>query len=309
MKNRFLAFFWTLLILAGLLLAGCSSQSSVKNDDSSQGGYTPAEPVTEEVESATANLPSENPASDRKMIYTATMSFRCDDPGDALDQFAAKAIELGGYVSASWSNVGDNDRIERAAITLRLPAGTLDAFKDFAEKLGVVRTYNMTGNDVTDDYYDLDARLTQAKAREAQVLSFMSQAQTIEDTLAVYKELSSIREEIDVMEGRKRLWDNQVSYSTLTIDITANPTYVDDSPEYIRVITMSETWQRTRRGFINVARGTANFFSIFIILIGWLLIPAVIITAVVLLVVWLSRRSRRGRPSVPKPPAPPLPNA
>lgn len=307
MKNRCLAAMWALLVLAGLLLAGCSSQPAVKNDDSSQGGYTPSEPVYGEVENAAATLPDENPVSDRKMIYTATMSFRCDDPGAALDEFADKAREMGGYVSASWSSAGDNDRIERAEITLRLPAGTLDAFKDFAQGLGVVRSYNMTSADITDSYYDLDARLTQAKAREAQVLSFMEQAQTIEDTLTVYEELSDIREEIDVMEGRKRLWDNQVSYSTLTVTLTATPVYVEDSPEFLRSITMSEAWHRARTGFINVAIGAANFIKILFILIAWLLIPAAMIGAVVLLIVWLTRRSRRRRPPFPTPPAPPMP--
>ncbi|MGI5877553.1 MAG: DUF4349 domain-containing protein [Christensenellales bacterium] len=294
-----LAVLMALLAMSGLLYGCASSNSAVGSADVY---VPPAEGQTKDSGSETEKIPDLDLSADRKIIYTAQMRFVCDEPGDALRFFTDKAEELGGYVAASSSDTQGSSRVTSAQITLRLPSGTLEAFRDYAAGLGSVRSFEMNSDDITDEYYDLDARLTQAKAQEQQLLTFMEQAETIEDTLRVYEELGNIREEIDVMEGRRRMWDKQVAYSTLTISITATPSYVEDSPEFIRVIAMSDAWQLARRGFINVGRGTLNFISWLFIAIGWLLIPGAIVGGILLLVRFLRRR-RMSKPA--KSPMPP----
>lgn len=284
-----LAALMALLAISGLLYGCASGQSAVGSADEyvpSTGGQT------EDSGSETENIPDLNLSADRKIIYTAQMRFVCDEPGDALRFFTDKAEELGGYVASSSSDTQGSSRVTSAQITLRLPSGTLEAFRDYAAGLGSVRSFEMNSDDITDEYYDLDARLTQAKAQEQQLLSFMEQAESIEDTLRIYEELGNIREEIDVMEGRRRMWDKQVTYSTLTIYITATPSYVEDSPEFIRIIAMSDAWQLARRGFINVGRGTLNFISWLFIAIGWLLIPGAIAGSILWLIRLLRRRMK-----------------
>lgn len=290
-----LAALMALLAVSGLLYGCASSESAVGSADDY---VPPTGGQTADLGNETKDIPDVDLSADRKIIYTAHMRFVCDEPGEALRIFADKAEELGGYVASSSSDTQGSSRVTSAQITLRLPSGTLEAFRDYAAGLGSVRSFEMNSSDITDEYYDLEARLTQAKAQEQQLLTFMEQAETIEDTLRIYEELGNIREEIEVMEGRQRMWDKQVAYSTLTISITATPSYVEDSPEFIRVIAMSEAWQLARRGFINVGRGTLNFISWLFVAICWLLIPGAIVGGILLLVRFLRRR-RKNRPAAP----------
>ena len=89
---------------------------------------------------------------------------------------------------------------------------------------------NVSGQDVTEDFIDLEARIKTQKALELQFLEIMKQARKVEDALQVQSQIADVRTDIEKLEGRKRLLENRSSLSTITVSIrtpkiiTVNPT-------------------------------------------------------------------------------------
>src|SRR4029079_8297694 len=111
------------------------------------------------------------------------------------------------------------------SITVRVPAeefeNTLNAIKDFAN---VVRTQSTTGQDVTEQYTDLQAQLRNAQAQETEYLNILKRAQTVEEILSVQNYLGSIRSTIESLQGRIQYLENVTSYSTITVGLSEEPT-------------------------------------------------------------------------------------
>lgn len=86
---------------------------------------------------------------------------------------------------------------------------------------------NSSEQDVTDEYIDLNSRLKNLKSTESQLVKIMSTAETVEDTLAVYSQLSSIRGQIEVLEGSIKYLENRTDFSTISLKITQSSTGIN----------------------------------------------------------------------------------
>jgi anti-sigma factor RsiW len=124
-----------------------------------------------------------------------------------------------GYVAdLSISSPGDGAR--KLTANLRVPAAQLDAALAELKKLGRVESESQSGQDVTAQYVDLEARLSNARNTEQRLLDLLRQRTgKLSDVLEVETELSRVREEIDRMEGERRLLSKQVEYATLSATI------------------------------------------------------------------------------------------
>jgi anti-sigma factor RsiW len=105
--------------------------------------------------------------------------------------------------------------------TLRVPATQLDAALVELKKLGRVDSESQNGQDVTSQYVDLEARLSNSRNTEKRLLELLSQRTgKLSDVLEVETELSRVREEIERMEGERRMMAKQVEYATLTATVS-----------------------------------------------------------------------------------------
>jgi anti-sigma factor RsiW len=105
--------------------------------------------------------------------------------------------------------------------TLRVPATQLDAALAELKKLGRVDSESQNGQDVTSQYVDLEARLSNSRNTEKRLLELLSQRTgKLSDVLEVETELSRVREEIERMEGERRMMAKQVEYATLTATVS-----------------------------------------------------------------------------------------
>jgi hypothetical protein len=139
---------------------------------------------------------------------------------------------------------------------LKVEAGDFeDAYAEVLDIDGEVEYSNTDTTDVTAEYVDLESRLNNLKAVETQLLEIMETADTVEDTLAVYTELSDTRTEIEVLEGQIRYLDNQTDYSYITINLSLSSVGADiEEKEWKPYGVVKDAF----RSFVNVLKGFVN---------------------------------------------------
>jgi hypothetical protein len=161
---------------------------------------------------------------DRKIIRNANVSLETDDPKKAMQRIASVAESRGGFVVTSEARqeagVDGGKAQETITMDVRVPAAQFDAaMNDIRATASRVISEKITGQDVTEEYIDLDARLRTQKALESQLLNIMKNANGVTDAMSVERELANVRTEIEKIEGRKRFLDNQTSLSTISVTI------------------------------------------------------------------------------------------
>ncbi len=171
-----------------------------------------------------AEKSKEEPATitERKIIRNAQMQLETASPEEAQKKISAIADSKKGFVINSTqrstnAKVSGRDQI---SMQIRVPA---DKFQESVEEIRktadrvIVET--VTGQDVTEEFVDIEARLKTKKALEERYLEIMKQAKSVTDALEVERQLGDIRTQIEQIEGRKRFLENQSSLSTINIEL------------------------------------------------------------------------------------------
>ena len=225
----------------------------------------------------------------RKLIYDASLSVTVDRPEETLDALTELAVGMGGYLSEN-RLYNDDEGAYKATATLKVPAARLDELLEAAKGTGKVTGCSVSGQDITMDYYDIQARLTSAKAEEQQLLRLYEKCETVEEMLNVRESLSRVRSDIEVYEGRIRLWDNLVAYATLKLTINRTPKKaVEKENDDIEVWKASDVGKRMAYGFRNTARWLVNALYSVGIFLAYAVLPAIALG----LIVWAIRAIRR----------------
>lgn len=297
------------LILCAVLLAtlGCAaapvatSNESVSYAEPAKASYDMAAPAQEAAMAPSAGSGDATQTQTtgdfdvRKIVYNADMTVTTDDPAASLTALVEKAKSLGGYVSGSYSTTDDLGT-NYAYATLKVPAEQLDALITAANALGKVNDYRLSSDDISQTYYDIQARLTSAKAEEQQLLDILAKCETVEEILAVRQSLSSVRADIESYTAQINLWDNLVAYATLNITINRTPkTAVEGENDLITMWKASDVWNKMSRGFQNSARFVVNAIGAIGIFIAVALIPAAILFLLIGLPIILHKKSKRKK--------------
>jgi hypothetical protein len=156
---------------------------------------------------------------ERLIIRTGTMSVVVADTEATMRSLTELVNERGGWVVSS--NIYLSGRAKAGSMTVRIPAAEFDglmaAMRDLA--LEVTRE-NAEGQDVTEEFVDLSARLENLQATADRVRAFLDDARTVEDALNVNRELSRLEGEIEALSGRRQYLSQSAAYSTLTVNLT-----------------------------------------------------------------------------------------
>jgi len=162
----------------------------------------------------------------RMVIKNADLSVVVDDPLLKLDNIVALAEEMGGFVVDSnvWQNtLSGGARVPHVNVTIRIPAEHLDESLDrIKDGVSEIISENVSGQDVTSEYTDLESRLRNLEAAEAQLQQIMDEAVKTEDVLQVYNNLVSVREQVEVIKGQMKYFKDAAKLSRVSVDITAN---------------------------------------------------------------------------------------
>ncbi|MGM0886773.1 MAG: DUF4349 domain-containing protein [Bacillota bacterium] len=248
-----------------LLLAGCSSNE--KDDSASESQDEKAESKMDasisgnKVQEETAE--KEGMTDERKVIHQAQLELKVKNLEKAQMKIENKAAEYGGYVVESNVYREDEELVE-GTITVRVPeAHFQDFLTDSEGEASEVVGRNVTGQDVTEQYVDLKARLKSKRAVEERLLAFMKDAEKTEDLLKISSDLAVVQEEIEQLTGQMKYLENQTSYSTVTITLSQDRIVVPgiDNKEL-------NTWERTKKQLAtsaNLLLKTGSGIIVFII--------------------------------------------
>lgn len=179
----------------------------------------------------------------RIVIRSAQLSIVAQDVQavtDALKDFAQKN---GGFVVSADVETGEGYP-PTADVTLRVPADRLDQAVAFVKKQALrVASESVTGEDVTEEYVDIGARLGNLGASETQLLAIMKDARKTEDVLSVHREIERVRGEIDVLAGRKKYLEQSAKLSSVSVSVAtdeASLPVVESGDEWRPVVVAKE---------------------------------------------------------------------
>lgn len=243
MKTKFIVF--SLLFF----LTGCGAEAPSQRDatysankpassapsdaKASEGGRGEKSAITTQVSLEQADKSkAETVPTERKIIRNADLSLEADSPEESQQKITAIAESKGGFVvestqSSSSSTVKTRDVV---TMTVRIPAAKFNESLDEIRKASNrVLVETVKGQDVTEEFVDIEARLKTKKALEEQFLEIMKQGKTVADALQVQRELANVRGEIEQIEGKKRFLENQSSLSTIKIRLQTPTTYSANS--------------------------------------------------------------------------------
>jgi hypothetical protein len=233
---------------------------------------------------------------DRMIVRTASLSIVVEDTDEALGTIEGLATSLNGYVSnlRTWRL----DDQMAATVTLRIPAESFDQARERIKDLATeVESEDVSGQDVTEEYVDLDARLRNLEVEEGELLELLASAQEThkdaESILAIYREITNVRQQIEQLKGRMQYLESASALATLTISIT---------PEEEEEPVVEPGWEPVRqirdalRTLVNALQALADVL-IWVVLF---FLPLAAILALPLVVGWLiwylwRRRRRRAK--------------
>ncbi len=299
---------WMLMLLAALLITGCAAAApQVRELVAAEPGFAPETGVAvfDEAEPMLAEAPAEMEeqarfagealAQDRIVIRNANLALVVSDPAESVDEIGRMAEEMGGFVVASnvfQSTFGTGNIVaDQASITIRVPSERLDEALDrIKDEATEVRSENVSGQDVTQEFTDLQSRLTNLEAAEEQLREIMASATKTEDVLRVFDDLRRVREEIEVTKGRIQFLDQSAKLSAISVDLIP-----DVAAQPIQIGGWSPTG--TAKNAIEALIRTLQVLANAGIWIALYVLPVLIVLSAVPIAVaaWIIRRRRRSK--------------
>jgi hypothetical protein len=176
-------------------------------------------------EAALANQPQDQGTGDRLVIQNADLSIVVADPKQEMDAIARLAEQMGGFVVSSnlyQTSTREGEPNPEGDITIRVPAAKLDqVLTQIKADATDVQSENRSGQDVTKEYVDLNSRLKNLEAAEAQLTKIMENAQKTQDVLDVFDQLTNYREQIEVVKGQIQYYEESAALSVVSVHLVA----------------------------------------------------------------------------------------
>jgi len=243
-------------------------------------------------------IPAQLPSTfDRKIIMIATLSLETEEVSKRFEDVGNIAAQNGGFVSSS--SFGHDDETQTASITIRIPTQNYQTALVALRKLGDVNAEQSSASDVTEEYTDLDSRLRSLRAVEAQYVEFLTRATTIDEILTVQDRLNATRIEIEQVQGRINLLNNQTDLATVTVHL--DPPVVQQQPvtgegRPSPVEALQNGWEAS----LELLGGSAAVILV-VVAFSWWLVPVWV--AIAYVVRRQAKAMKERQPTLP-PPAP-----
>lgn len=206
-----------------------------------------------------SDVPDENP---QKIIYSADATVETTEFEKSVEALNRLVDSYKGWIESSSINNANYYNISRgrsynrsASYTIRIPGEKFFAMMNGLSTLGNVPYTHTYSENVSSQYYDVQARLTACKTQETRMLEMLEVAETVEDVLTIEEKLTDLRYRIDSLQSSLNNWDRRVSYSTLHLSIDEVEEY---TPEQETKISYGrELWLT----FVDAIKGAGRFLK------------------------------------------------
>jgi hypothetical protein len=264
---------WSLLLLIAFASCGDNRRSAAP---------AAAAPEAAKPAGGSTGMPAK-PLS-RKLIRDGEIHVTVKEYEPARRTLEERLARAGGFVARTGVQHALG-QVSQATLLLRIPAPRFEALVQDVLQLGTVEREAIGSRDVTDEYFDFEARLASARKLETRLLALVDKrADKLADLLEVERELARVRESIERLEGRLRLFDDQVDLCTLTVHLLVHQRYIP-----AHVASLGEEASGTFSGSL----GSLGQLARRALLIGIALVPW---SPLVAFPLWLViRRRRRAR--------------
>ncbi|HWQ41861.1 MAG TPA: DUF4349 domain-containing protein [Desulfosporosinus sp.] len=216
-----------------------------------------------------AVIPPTDAVIPRKITHNLTLTLEVATINDAVGKINREVQQQGGYVAESQQNGSDSQA--SAQITLKIPADKLSGLRDSLATWGKVLDQHMLANDITNQYYDAQARLQTLEAEEKRYLEILNQAKTVDDVLKVENALGNIRQQIEQLKGQLKLWSNQVDYSTVNLSLVTLQSLNVSVKNPWQPISWSQTWQASQDAVLKTISSSWNLLNYLVVGLGYAL--------------------------------------
>lgn len=282
---------WISLLLVAVLVAACAAPA-VSTLTGGEGGSAPAQPSKSDGTYAGPN-PANTKGEDRMIVRTAALTLVVSDTEVSVTHIKSIASALGGYVVdiSLWRDTGQL----RGTVTVRVPAESLeDALSQFKGLAVKVERESGNSQDVTEEYSDLGAQLRNLEATEQELLELLKtvreQTGKAEDILAVYRELTQIRGQIEQLKGRMQYLERTSAMSSVAIDLI---------PDVLAQPIAGTGWRpgEAVSGALRALLGTLRFLVEAAIWVVLYILPAAVVFLLPVVGLWiLWRRRKKAKP-------------
>lgn len=310
-----------LILALGLVLAACSAGGESEATFTEVSGGVEGDPdaafdtpgttmaaaeraVADEEGAIGVNL---EVSQDRRVIRQARLQLQADDTREAFDRIIALAEAAGGFVSnATVHPVEGEDDQPEVTMTLRIPAAELtETMASIKGSVEEVISESQGAQDVTEQYIDLEARLTNLEALEIELRALLVEVRRQPDAdpdklLRVFNEISTVRGEIEQIKGQLNYLDDAVDLATLEIGLTPSPAAVP---------IVEDTWEPVEvardalRSLVTGLQGVADWAISFALYTLPMLLLTLAVPLLVGLIIYRQWRKRRP-PATPSAPVP-----
>ncbi len=302
------------LAIFALMFSACAAAAPTQSPggllDLASGSAPPAPameaPAPRAPEAASQVAKNAQPV-ERIIIQNGNITIVVVDPAQSMETIKQMAKEMGGFVVSAnlyKETLSSGAEAPRASITIRVPAERID------EALRRIRSESsqepinetISSQDVTSEYVDLQSRLRNLEAAEAELQKIMESAKRTEDVLAVYNQLVQIREQIETVKGQIQYYEQSAALSAISVELVAD--------EAIQPLQIGG-WQPqgVAKSAVEALIKTMQFLVNFLIWVVIYLLPVLLVLFIIfglpplLLIRYLRRRSARKKASSTPPPS------
>ena len=215
--------------------------------------------------------------ADRKIIKTANMSVETKNFGEFLSTVENFLSQKGGYIENKETNNNTDFAGRKCYLTIRIPEAELDGLMKKIGENATVTYEIIIANDVTDSYNDSQRQIEVLETEQERLLELLKKAESLDDILEIEARLTKIRYELSSYEQQLEEYDNSVSYSALSLNVS--------EVERETVAKTDSFFTRVSEGFMTSISDIGNGFTT--LAVGFLSItPYLVLIAVILLVAY-----------------------
>lgn len=271
-----------LLVLSLQMAAGCGSSKDLADKGSYQSSNRSE--ATRDQTGGIVTAPVMPSEAERKIIQNVDLTIQVNDVQVVMDKIIQLTKQEEGYIVSS--SLYKEESSYRASLTVKIPQGKLNDTVQSISDFGEVTNNNTYTEDVTEEYYDSQARLKVLEAKETRLIALLGKAVNIPDIVAIENELAKVRSEIEVIKGRLQYLTNSTSFSTININLQQAVPGQITSPQ--------GTTGKALQGMINSINSLIDFSSNLIVFLITLL-PWLAILAVIYFIVRAIRNRRKSK--------------